>query len=108
VTAMAAARPSARDRRTEHPRPALSPAMAALSLPLSRRGDRSTSAPLCSLAMDGGTSSAPEGGLSLSTVVEASPSTAHVLRPTPRHADARQIERNSAAGDGGAALSEVR
>jgi hypothetical protein len=30
--------------------------------------------------------------------------TALVLRPMPRHADARRIERNGAAGDGGASL----
>jgi hypothetical protein len=39
----------------------------------------------------------PRRGLSLSAVVGASPSTAHVLRPTPRLADARRIERNGAA-----------
>jgi hypothetical protein len=48
-------------------------------------------------AVDGGRHFAPEGSLSLSVVAEASPSTAHVLRPVPRHADAHWIERNGAA-----------
>jgi hypothetical protein len=47
-----------------------------LALPLSHRGDRITGATLCSLAMDGGTLSAPKGVFSLSAVVETSPSTA--------------------------------
>jgi hypothetical protein len=38
----------------------------------------------------------PRRGLSLSAVAEASPSTAYVLRPVPRHADAHWIERNGA------------